>query len=58
MSFDLNQFFTDIHFFFKLSSAWREDYKSLHSLTGTSDKFVIKHVDKVAVNETSSCSCF
>ena len=40
MPFDLDQFFTDIHFFFKLSSARREDY--LHSLTDTLDKFVVK----------------
>ena len=45
MSFDLDQFFTDIHFFFKLSSALREDYRSLHSLTDTLDKFVIKQVE-------------
>ena len=44
MSYELDQFFTDIHFFFKLSSARREDYRSLHTLTDNLDKFVIKHV--------------
>ena len=45
MSCDLDQFFTDNQFFFKLSSARREDYRSLHTLTNTLDKFVIKHVE-------------
>ena len=46
MSFNLGHFFTDIHFFFKLStSARREDQRSLQSLTDTFDKFVIKHVE-------------
>ena len=45
MSFDLGQFFMDIHFFFNLSNARREDYRRLHLLTDTSDKFVIRHVE-------------
>ena len=45
MSFNLGHFFTDIHFFFKLSSARREDQQSLQSLTDTFDKFVIKRVE-------------
>ena len=46
MSFNLCHFFTDIHFFFKLSTgARREDQRSLQSLTDTFDKFVIKHVE-------------
>ena len=44
-SFDLDQFFMDIHFFFKLSSARWEDYRSLQSLTDTFDRFFIKHVE-------------
>ena len=40
-SFYLGQSFTDIDFFFKLSSAGREDHRSLHSLMETLDKFVI-----------------
>ena len=40
VSFDLDQFFTEIQFFFKLSSTRREDYRSLHSLTNTLYKFV------------------
>ena len=49
--FDLDQFFTDIHFLFGLSSIRREDYRGLHFLINTLDNFVIKHV------ETSNCSC-
>ena len=45
MSFILGQFFTEIYFFFKLSSARQEDYWSLNCLTGTLGKFVIKHVE-------------
>ena len=46
MSFNLGHFFTDIHFFFKLSTrARREDQRSLQSLTDTFDKFVINHVE-------------
>ena len=42
--FNLDQFFIDIHFFFKLSSAQWEDYWSVLSLMDTLDKF-IKHVE-------------
>ena len=45
MSFDLDSFFIDLHFFFKLSSARREDYSNLHSLTDTMDKYAMKHVE-------------
>ena len=44
MPFDLDQFFTNIYFFFKLSTARREDYQSFHSLKDTLDKFARKHV--------------
>ena len=32
--FDLDDFFQDIHFFFKLSSTRREDYASLEEVMG------------------------
>ena len=32
LSFDLDDFFNDVHFFFKRSSARREDYASLSSV--------------------------
>ena len=45
MSFDLDQFFYGHSLFLQLSSARRENYRSLHSLTETLDKVVIKHVE-------------
>ena len=46
-TFDLDDFFTDIHSFFKLSSARCEDYTSLESVTGV----VAEH----AKNHTETC---
>ena len=45
MSYDVDQLFTDLHFFFKLSSARREDYNSLHTLTDVLGKFAKKHAE-------------
>ena len=45
LSFDLDQFFNDIHFFFKLSSARREDYASLISVTNVVVEYAKKHVE-------------
>ena len=42
-SVDLDQFAIDLHFFFKLSSARREDYKDISSITEVTSQFVLKH---------------
>ena len=42
-TFDLDDFFIDIHSFFKLSSARREDYTSLESVTGVVAEYAKKH---------------
>ena len=42
-TFDLDNFLTDIHSFFKLSSARREDYTSLESVTGVVAEYAKKH---------------
>ena len=44
-TFDLNNFFTDIHSFFKLSSARGEDYTSLESVTGVVAEYAKKHAE-------------
>ena len=44
-TFDLDNFFTDIHSFFKLSSARREDYTSLESVTGVVAEYTKKHAE-------------
>ena len=44
-TFDLDDFFTDIHFFFKVSSARREDYTSLEGVTGAVAEYAKKHAE-------------
>ena len=44
-TFDLDQFFTDLHFFFKLLSARREDYASLENVTNVVTQYAKKHVE-------------
>ena len=43
--FDLDDFFQDIHFFFKLSSTRREDYASLQEVTGITAEYAKKHAE-------------
>ena len=43
--FDLDDFFNDIHFFFKLSSARREDYSSLEAIKNVVVEYVQKHTE-------------
>ena len=43
LKFDLDQFFYDIHYFCKLCSACREDYKHLESTTNLIGVYVMKH---------------
>ena len=42
---DIDEFFTDIHFFFKLSSARREDYASLVNITDVVAEYAKKHAE-------------
>ena len=42
-TFDLDNFFTDIHSFFKLSSAGCEDYTSLENITGVVAEYAKKY---------------
>ena len=44
-TFDLDDFFNDLHFFFKLSSARREDYASLENATNVVAQYAKKHVE-------------
>ena len=44
-SFDLDDYFTDIHFFFKLSSARREDYAALESIMNVVAEYAEKHTE-------------
>ena len=44
LNFDFDEFFHDLHFFFKLSSAYREDYASLRELTNVFAKYAMKHI--------------
>ena len=43
LKFDLNQFFYDIHYFLKLSSACREDYKHLEGTANLIAVYALKH---------------
>lgn len=44
-TFDLDEYFNDIHFFFKKSSAHREDYKSLEKVTGIVAEYAKRHAE-------------
>ena len=43
LKFDLDQFFYDVHYFFKLSSARKEDCKHLESTTNLIAVYAMKH---------------
>ena len=43
--FDLDDFFSDLHFFFKLSSSRQEDYASLENITNVVAQHAKKHVE-------------
>ena len=43
--FDLDYFFNDIHFFFKLLSAPGEDYTFLESITNVVAEYAKKHAE-------------
>ena len=43
LDFDVDEFFHDIHFFFKLSSARREDYPSLEETTKVAAPYALQH---------------
>ena len=49
-TFDLYVFFTDIHSFFKFSSARREDYTSLESVNGVVAEYAKKHAETLWVS--------
>ena len=40
---DIEQFLIDVHFFFKLSAARREDYKEVQELTDVTAEFLLKY---------------
>ena len=44
LSFDADGFFCDLHFFFKLSSARREDYRALQEVTDVIAHFMLSHI--------------
>ena len=44
-TFDLDDFFNDLHFFSKLSSARQEDYASLENVTNVVRHYAKKHVE-------------
>ena len=41
---NVDQFAIDLHFFFKLSAARREDYRGVSELTDVTTHYVIKHL--------------
>ena len=43
LDFDVDEFFHDIHFFFKHSSAHREDYASLEETTEVAARYALQH---------------
>ena len=43
LRFDFDEFFNDVHFFFKLSSARHEDYASLQDITNVAAEYAKKH---------------
>ena len=43
LSIDIDQFAVDLHDFFKLSSARREDYSNLQDLTEVASQYVLRH---------------
>ena len=43
-TFDLDDFFNDLDFFFKLSSARREDYASIGNVTNIVPQYAKKHI--------------
>lgn len=45
LHFDLDYFFNDIHFFFKLLSAPGEDYTFLESITNVVAEYAKKHTE-------------
>ena len=45
LSFDVDAMLHNLHFFFKLSSARREDYAKLENLTEIIAKFMLRHID-------------
>ena len=45
ISFDVDPFFHDLHFFFKYSSGRREDYVSMAEITGITAEFAKKHTE-------------
>ena len=44
-TFDIDNFYIDVHFFFRLSSARREDYASFESVTGVVAEYAKRHVE-------------
>ena len=44
-SFNMDDFFQDLHFFFKRSRARREDYASLETITGVTAEYMKKHAE-------------
>ena len=53
-TFDLDDFFNDLHFFFKLSSARREDYASLEIVTNVVAQYAKK--DAMVIHEICGTS--
>lgn len=45
LSFDIDGFLNDIHFFFKLSSARRQDYAELEVVTNVAAAYAMKHTE-------------
>ena len=43
--FNFDEFFCNIHFFFKLSSGRREDLKDMENITSISVQYALRHVE-------------
>ena len=53
---EVEQFLTDVHFFFKLSSARREDFREVESVTNVAAEFALKYSDRKSTRLNSSHS--
>ena len=55
-TFNLDNFFNNLHFFFKLSSARQEDYASFENVSNVVAQYAKKHVETMFINEICGIS--
>ena len=55
-TFNLDDFFNNLHFFFKLSSARQEDYASFENVSNVVAQYAKKHVETMVISEICGIS--